>query len=77
MARVSAIIPVYNSEAAVAATIDSALNQTFEDREVVVVNDGSTDSTATILRAYGSRIKLINRSSRAGMVAARNTGVDA
>ena len=50
MVKVSTIIPAYNAERTIAQAIDSALSQDCEGHEVVVVNDGSTDSTATILK---------------------------
>jgi glycosyltransferase involved in cell wall biosynthesis len=76
MARVSAIIPVYNGAATIAEAIDSALAQTCTDLEVIVVNDGSTDTTAEVLRRYEGRVKVIERPN-GGIAAARNTGVEA
>jgi glycosyltransferase involved in cell wall biosynthesis len=76
MARVSAIIPVYNGATTVAEAIDSALAQTYTDLEVIVVNDGSTDATGEVLRRYASHIKVIDRPN-GGIAAARNTGVAA
>ena len=49
MAKVSVIIPAYNSEQFIAETLDSVLNQTLKDIEVVIVNDGSTDGTQDII----------------------------
>lgn len=76
MARVSAIIPVYNGAATIAEAIDSALAQTYSGLEVIVVNDGSTDATAEVLRRYEGRVKVIERPN-GGIAAARNTGVEA
>src|SRR6266849_5630061 len=73
MIQVSAIVPVFNGESTIAAAIDSALNQNFDATEVIVVNDGSTDGTALILRSYGSKIRVIEQSNR-GLSAARNAG---
>ena len=73
MLQVSAIVPVFNGESTIAAAIDSALNQNFDATEVIVVNDGSTDGTALILRSYGSKIRVIEQSNR-GVSAARNAG---
>ena len=53
--EVSTIIPAYNAERTIAQAIDSALSQDCEGHEVVVVNDGSNDSTASILKKYGSQ----------------------
>jgi glycosyltransferase involved in cell wall biosynthesis len=73
--RVSTIIAAYNAERTIAETIDSALAQECDGHEVVVVNDGSTDSTATILsKKYGDRISIVTQSNR-GAAAARNAGV--
>jgi glycosyltransferase involved in cell wall biosynthesis len=71
--RVSAIIPTYNAEQTIASAIDSALAQDFSDLEVVVVNDGSTDSTRSIIEGYGSRITMVNQENR-GASGARNAG---
>jgi glycosyltransferase involved in cell wall biosynthesis len=76
MVRVSAIIPVYNGAATVAAAIDSALVQTYPGLEVIVVNDGSTDATADVLRRFAGRIRVVDRPN-GGIAAARNTGVAA
>jgi glycosyltransferase involved in cell wall biosynthesis len=74
--RLSVIIPVFNGEATIRAAIDSVLAQKFEDSEIIVVDDGSTDSTRQILVSYGSQIKLIAQSNR-GVCAARNACVAA
>jgi len=76
MARVSVIIPVFNGAATIAEAIDSALAQTYTGVEVIVVNDGSTDATAEVLRRYEDRIKVIDRPN-GGIAAARNTGAAA
>ncbi|MBR4909835.1 MAG: glycosyltransferase [Clostridia bacterium] len=54
--KVSIIIPVYNGEAYMREAIDSALAQTYDNIEIIVVNDGSTDSTDEIARSYGDKI---------------------
>ena len=74
MVKVSTIIPAYNAERTIAQAIDSALSQDFEGQEVVVVNDGSTDSTATILKKYGNQIQVVTQRN-GGLSAARNAGV--
>jgi hypothetical protein len=74
---VSIITPAYNAEAYLAETIRSALTQTFRDFEMVIVDDGSTDTTAEIATRFvrsDSRIRLI-RQAHAGVSNARNTGV--
>jgi len=49
---ISIIIPVYNCERYIAEAIESALNQTWEDKEIIVIDDGSTDGTAEIAKSY-------------------------
>ncbi|MBN1593517.1 MAG: glycosyltransferase, partial [Candidatus Coatesbacteria bacterium] len=73
---VSVIIPVYNDEKNVAAAIESALSQTLEDVEVIVVDDGSTDSTPAVLSQYRDRVNCIRQENR-GLPGARNTGIRA
>jgi glycosyltransferase involved in cell wall biosynthesis len=77
MSSVSAVIPVHNGEATIARAIDSALAQRIDrPTEVVVVDDGSTDSTPRILESYGARTKVVTQPNR-GPAAARNAGVRA
>ena len=71
--EVSTIIPAYNAERTIAQAIDSALSQDCEGHEVVVVNDGSNDSTASILKMYGSQIQVVTQHN-GGASAARNAG---
>jgi len=73
---VSIIIPTRNRAALVCAAIDSVLGQTRRDFELIVVDDGSTDSTQEVLRSYGSRIVCL-RIDPSGPSAARNRGIDA
>ncbi len=76
MPRVTIVIPVYNSAATVSAAIDSALGQTFADREIIVVDDGSTDASAAVLKRYSGQIRMVSQAN-AGLSAARNVGVRA
>ncbi|WP_443750142.1 glycosyltransferase family 2 protein [Asticcacaulis solisilvae] len=74
---VSVIIPAYNAEAFVAATLKSAQAQTLRDIEILVVDDGSTDTTADIVRAFAeadNRIRLITKPN-GGVGSARNRGL--
>lgn len=74
MAKVSAIIPVWNAETTIVEAIDSVLGQSFRDFELIVVDDGSTDRTPAILATYRDRIKVL-RSANSGPATARNAGV--
>ncbi|MBR5130681.1 MAG: glycosyltransferase [Alphaproteobacteria bacterium] len=79
MPKVSVIIPVYNVEKYLPACLDSILNQTLKDIEIICVNDGSPDNSHKILDAYAMRyphIRVINQEN-AGLSAARNTGINA
>lgn len=71
---VSVVIPAYNSASFLASSIESALAQTHRALEVVVINDGSTDETATVLASFGSRIRVVSQANR-GLPAARNAGI--
>jgi glycosyltransferase involved in cell wall biosynthesis len=73
---VSVVVPAYNSERTLKASVDSILAQDFRDFEIIVVNDGSSDSTKSILANYDSQIQVIDQNNR-GAPAARNTGVSA
>jgi glycosyltransferase involved in cell wall biosynthesis len=72
--KISVIIAAYNRAEFLVGTIDSVLQQQFRDLEVIVVNDGSTDDTEHVLRAYGDRIRVISQAN-GGPSAARNAGV--
>jgi glycosyltransferase involved in cell wall biosynthesis len=74
MPTVSVIIPTYNREHYVVETVESALAQTLEDVEVVVVDDGSTDDTRHVLSQFGSRIRYVYQENR-GRSSARNRGI--
>ena len=69
--RVSVLVPAYNSAATIAATLDSVLRQTMPPDEILVMNDGSIDDTATILRSYEPHIKVFSQSN-GGLSSARN-----
>jgi glycosyltransferase involved in cell wall biosynthesis len=75
MSLISVIIPVYNSEKTISQCLDSIFSQTFKDFEVIVVNDGSTDKSLSLLRGYGSKIKLISQENK-GAPVARNIGFE-
>lgn len=73
MSLVSAVIPVYNDAKHLAHAIESVLEQTFKDIEVVVVDDGSSDGSPDVAKSYGDKIRYI-RQENAGVATARNTG---
>lgn len=73
MPRISAVIPAYNAARFVCRAIDSVLAQTYPAHEVIVVDDGSQDDTARIVKRYGSAVRLV-RQANAGPGAARNHG---
>lgn len=73
---ISVVIPLYNKEKQIAITLQTVLNQTFKDFEIIIVNDGSTDnSVAEVEKIKDSRIRIINQKN-AGVSAARNRGIE-
>lgn len=73
---VSVVMPVFNGEAFLAEAVDSILRQTYTDFEFIIVNDGSTDRTSTILASYhDNRILLITNTSNVGITKTLNTGI--
>lgn len=77
MSTVSVVVPTYDSERFIGAALDSALNQTLPPHEVIVVDDGSTDNTAEVLRAYGDRITYIRTPNSGYPSVTRNVGIEA
>ena len=78
MAVISVIIPIYNVEKYLKVCLNSVINQTFKDIEIICADDGSTDNSLKILREYAnldSRIIVISKQNE-GAGAARNTGMD-
>ncbi len=75
---ISIIVPVYNVEAYLPQCLDSLIHQTYQDLEIICVNDGSTDHSLDILQEYSrkdKRIKLISRENR-GISASRNEALE-
>lgn len=70
---VSVLMPAHNAEQTIAEAVESILQQTYCNVELVVVNDGSTDGTATVLATYGDRIRVAHQSNM-GLASARNAG---
>ena len=81
MTKVSVIIPLYNKTLYVTKALDSVLAQTFTDYECIIINDGSTDDSASVVqqwiqnKACSDRFRLINQQN-AGVSEARNHGID-
>ncbi|MEP2920614.1 glycosyltransferase [Sulfitobacter sp.] len=78
MPLASIIVPAFNVAKTLSATLDALLGQTFTDYEIIVVNDGSTDATATVLQEYEgiASIRVITQRNR-GLAGARNSGIAA
>ena len=75
---VSMIVPVYNSEKTLSRCIDSILNQTYRDFELILLNDGSTDTSGEICDAYAkrdSRVRVVHKENT-GVSDTRNRGID-
>lgn len=78
MDKISVIIPVYNREKYIGKCLDSVLDQSYSCIEIICVDDGSTDSSLTVCRAYSkkdNRIKVIPLAQNGGVSNARNTGI--
>jgi glycosyltransferase involved in cell wall biosynthesis len=75
MPKISVIIPAYNSEQTIRETITSVLNQTFTDFELIVINDGSTDNTLSLLQNISDNRLKIHSYENGGLATARNRGI--
>lgn len=74
---VTVLMPNYNNEAFLKEAIDSILNQTYKDIILLIIDDGSTDSSIDIINSYNDpRIKLVIKESNSGIVDALNIGID-
>jgi glycosyltransferase involved in cell wall biosynthesis len=71
---VAVVIPCYNSASCLARALDSVFAQTYQDYRIYVIDDGSTDDTEAVLRAYADRVVCV-RQAHAGQGAARNHGI--
>ncbi len=77
MSSISVIIPAYNAEKFIGEAIESALNQTRPAKEIVVVDDASTDRTVEIARSFGDRVTVLVNAVNSGPGHSRNAGVAA
>jgi glycosyltransferase involved in cell wall biosynthesis len=71
---ISIVIPAFNAGSVIASTLNSILAQDIEPDEILVVDDGSTDSTREVVKGFGNRVKLISQNNE-GAASARYTGV--
>jgi glycosyltransferase involved in cell wall biosynthesis len=75
--QITVVLPVYNGEATLAAALRSVLAQTFESYELLVLDDGSTDNSVQVARAFSDpRIRILSDGMRHGLAARLNQGVD-
>ncbi|MFL1453594.1 glycosyltransferase family 2 protein [Marinobacter sp. GN3S48] len=72
---VTVIVPAYNASDFIAETLESILNQTYDNLQVIVVDDGSTDDTARIVQSYSPRVNYIHQANSGGCAAPRNRGL--
>jgi glycosyltransferase involved in cell wall biosynthesis len=72
--RISVIIPAFNASAFLRPCLDSVMEQTYRDFETIVVDDGSTDDTAEVVSAYGSRVRYVHKAN-GGTSSALNAGI--
>lgn len=73
---VSVVVPVYNGETTIRATIEHLLRQSLPPVEIIVVDDGSTDETQNILKSFGGQINVLSKTN-GGPASARNAGIQA
>lgn len=75
MVKVSIIVPVYNAEGYIEKCLNSLINQTLKEIEIIAVDDGSTDNTPKLLMKYKDKIKIIHQKNQ-GVATARNRGLE-
>ncbi|MGT2911806.1 glycosyltransferase family 2 protein [Streptococcus cameli] len=78
MEKISVIIPVYNGEKHLAQCIESVINQSYNNLEIIIINDGSTDGSSAIIehyRQHDKRIRVLHKSINEGLGAARNSSL--
>ncbi len=79
MAKISVIIPVHNTEKYLAKCLESAVNQTYKDIEIICIDDASTDNSLAVIKEYAqkdNRIKYESFEENKGVSSARNRGID-
>ncbi|MDB4409983.1 glycosyltransferase family 2 protein, partial [Gammaproteobacteria bacterium] len=70
----SVVIPLHNKEQHISRAVESVIRQSYRDFELIVVNDGSTDNSMSIIRKFGNHLKIIEQQNK-GVSSARNTGI--
>lgn len=75
MAKVSIIIPYYNNPDFIEETVESAVNQTYDDKEIILIDDGSDHNSKEVLKNLSEKVDLIITQQNAGPSAARNVGI--
>jgi glycosyltransferase involved in cell wall biosynthesis len=75
--KISVVIPAYNRAQSICPAINSVLDQSLKCHEIIIVDDGSQDDLAQVLKPYGNAITLIRHKTNLGASAARNTGIKA
>ena len=71
---ISVVIPVYNTEKYITEAVKSVFRQSYENTEIIIVDDGSTDATLNTLKEFGEKIKIISQENK-GQSVARNVGI--
>lgn len=76
--KVSVIVPVYNTETYLKKCLDSLVNQTFSDYEIIIINDGSTDNSINIINDYTNKYSFVKAFTKknGGLSSARNLGIE-
>jgi len=72
---ISVVVPVYNGQQYIKTCLEALLGQTYQNLEIIVINDGSTDNSANLIKQYP--VELISLEKNSGLSVARNTGMDA
>ena len=72
---VSVVIPVYNSETYLEECLNSVISQTYQNIEIIVIDDGSTDSSPDILKRYSDRMSVLSKKNN-GLTSALNLGIN-
>lgn len=72
---VTVIVPAYNASDYISETVQSIINQTYTNMEIIVVDDGSTDDTKEIIKSFGPKVNYIYQKNSGSCASPRNTGL--